>query len=150
GSTSGGPEGKSSGGWYSKSRSKGERFEKFSSLDINLNLALPEGRAAQTVLNQFQSLGEGTPSLDIRVVDSRRVGLCAWGVGLLVGLVGVMITRRPARTKFLYVLSIVLLSILLPLIVPPTLILARAFDAAFVAAGMLLVYFLAVGFVRWL
>ncbi|MCE9545462.1 MAG: hypothetical protein K8T25_08085 [Planctomycetia bacterium] len=132
-----------------KNKSKGESgWESFSSLDISLNVDVDKSRGEQAEVASFHSLGEGVTSLDIQVVDSRRIGFAAWGIGLLVGLVGVALTRRPARTKLYYVLSVILLSILLPLVVSPTLILSKAFEAAFVAAGLLAFYYLGVGLVR--
>ncbi|MCE9555927.1 MAG: hypothetical protein K8T91_21470, partial [Planctomycetes bacterium] len=151
GSTSGGTTSSAGGKYFGKlpgKQSKIQWLETHSSLDISLNVDRGYSTSGRSELATFHSLGEGTPSLDIQVVDSRRIGYGAWGVGLLVALVGITLTRRPRRTKFIFVLSVILLSILLPLIVPPTLVLSRAFDAAFVAAGLLVFYYLAAGLVR--
>lgn len=89
----------------------------------------------------FKSLGV-EPRLMAYVVDNRRIEWAAWGVGLLVFLVGLGMTNRSARHKAAYVL-IVMLAATVPLLITSMLdTIAPVLDACFYAAAWLVPYFL--------
>jgi hypothetical protein len=101
----------------------------------------------------FTSLGSD-PQLKAAVIDNRRVHAAAWGLGLLVGLVGVGMTFRPARHKAVYVV-IVLLASSLPLLLTDQFDeIADVFDAVFYAGCALAAYYpvaaVVISLAKWL
>ena len=101
----------------------------------------------------FRSLGTD-PQLRAAVVDNRRVLAAAWGLALLVVLVGVGLTFHSARRKATY-LAVVLLASCLPILVTSWLDeMALVFDYVFYAGCVLAFYFPLAAFViavwRWL
>ena len=90
----------------------------------------------------FRSLGDD-PRLTAIVIDRRRVEAAAWGLGLLVGLVGVGLTFQSARRKAAFVIT-VLLAATLPLLVTTAFDeVALVFDYVFFAGCWLIVWYLA-------
>ncbi|HZN36503.1 MAG TPA: hypothetical protein VFB80_21890, partial [Pirellulaceae bacterium] len=90
----------------------------------------------------FRSLGE-QPQLEAVVTDQRRLTAAAWGLALLVLLVGVGLTQRQARTKVSYVIF-VLLSATVPLLLTEVFDeVALVFDYVFYAGCALVPYYLA-------
>ncbi|MCI0360789.1 MAG: hypothetical protein L0211_20110, partial [Planctomycetaceae bacterium] len=88
----------------------------------------------------FTSLG-ASPQLKAAVIDNRRVQAAAWGIGLLVVLVGVGMTLQSARRKAAFVI-VVLLAASLPLLVSDRFEeVAEVLDAAFYAGCALAIYF---------
>ncbi len=101
----------------------------------------------------FTSLGSD-PQLKAAVIDNRRIHAAAWGLGLLVALIGVGLTFRPAGQKAAFVV-IMLLAASLPLLVTYKFDeVADVFDAVFYAACALAVYYpiaaLAIAIGRWI
>ena len=71
-----------------------------------------------------------------------------WGLALAVGLVGVAMTRRPARKKTAFVLIVAMVATLLPLVIA-SIEVAEVCNMLFYAACLLVPYYLAAGLVRW-
>ncbi|MGI8978529.1 MAG: hypothetical protein ACR2FY_04845 [Pirellulaceae bacterium] len=90
----------------------------------------------------FHSLGE-EPELRAYVVNNRRIEWAACGVGMLLFLIGVALTKKPARQRAAFVI-IVMLAATVPLLLTSVLdTLSPVFDAAFFAALALFPYYLA-------
>ncbi|MEX2174690.1 MAG: hypothetical protein WD872_10035 [Pirellulaceae bacterium] len=88
----------------------------------------------------FRSLG-ADPVLRAAVIDNRRVHAAAWGLALLVALVGVGLTFQSARRQASYAI-VVLLASSLPLFVTDRLDeVAQVLDYIFYAGCILAVYF---------
>ncbi len=113
------------------------------SLKINLVSAPAESDRVMT----FQSLGV-EPQLVVTLTNRSRISALAWGLALLVGLAGVAMTRRPARTKTAFIFTVGLLATLVPLLTA-SIEVAQVCDTLFYAACLLAPYYLIVGMVRW-
>jgi hypothetical protein len=88
----------------------------------------------------FRSLGTD-PELRAAVIDNRRVDAAAWGLSLLVLLVGVGLTFQPAHRRASYVI-VVLLASSLPLLLTEAFDdVAQVFDYVFYAGCVLAVYY---------
>jgi hypothetical protein len=116
---------------------------------LRINMRADGGGQAIT----FTSLGSN-PQLRASLIDNRRLHAAAWGLGLLVALVGVGLTFRPARYQAAFVV-IMLLAASLPLLVTDKFDeVADVFDAVFYAACALAVYYplaaLAISLGRWI
>ncbi|MDX1945917.1 MAG: hypothetical protein SFU86_11010 [Pirellulaceae bacterium] len=101
----------------------------------------------------FRSLG-ANPNLRAVVVDQRRMLAAAWGLALLVGLVGIGLTFHSARRQATYVL-VVLLASCLPLLFTSQLDeVAIVLDYVFYAGCVLAIYFplaaVVVATARWI
>ncbi len=129
-------------GLYSPTR-RGESLLGVASLKINV-LQGPEGEG--DVLT-FRSLGVG-PRLEVTLVDQSRLAALGWGLALLVGLVGVAITRRPARRKIAYIVAALIFATLTPL-VTDSIEVAQVCNMLFYAASLLAPYYLLVALGRW-
>ncbi|MCO6455076.1 MAG: hypothetical protein J5I93_07225 [Pirellulaceae bacterium] len=112
------------------------------SLDIQLTTDMAGRR------HQFQSLGV-QPRLTARFVDFRRIELPVWSVLALVLLLGVAITGRTVLFKARYLLLVAVLALALPLATPWTIALKPSSEAALIAVGLLVPYYLLAGVV-WL
>lgn len=89
----------------------------------------------------FRSLGID-PQIRAVAVETRRIDAAAWGLGMLVFLVGVGMTRQSARRKWAYVL-IVLLASTVPLLITRQLDeVGKVLDYLFYAAALLVPYYL--------
>ena len=89
----------------------------------------------------FHSLGV-QPRLRALAVETRRIEAAAWGLAILVFLVGVSMTRQPVRRKFAYVSGVMLASTL-PLLLTRRLDeVGQVFDFMFYAAALLVPYYL--------
>ncbi len=95
----------------------------------------------------FRSLGVG-PRLEVTLVDRSRLAALRWGLALLVGLVGVGITCRPARRKTAYVAAVLIFATLLPLVTDGIEV-AQVCNMLFFAASLLVPYYLLVALGRW-
>ncbi|MBN2559659.1 MAG: hypothetical protein JXQ75_01845 [Phycisphaerae bacterium] len=96
----------------------------------------------------FRSLG-GRPRLALTLANRRRSDALAWGLALIVGLVGLAWTGRPVRTRAMYILIVALVATLLPLIAGlPELI--DLCNKCFYAACLLVPCYLVASAVRWL
>jgi hypothetical protein len=108
-------------------------LEGVSSLWINIH--------ADDTATTFQSLGE-QPELQAVVVDQRRIAAAAYGLALLVLLVGIGLTHRPLRDKAMYV-AVVLLGSTVPLLLTTRFDeMGLVFDYTFYAGCALVGYFL--------
>jgi hypothetical protein len=88
----------------------------------------------------FRSLGTD-PELRAAVIDNRRVAAAAWGLSLLVLLVGVGLTFQPAHRRASYVV-VVLLASSLPLLLTSAFDdVAQVLDYVFYAGCVLAVYY---------
>jgi hypothetical protein len=104
----------------------------------SLRIDMQGGTGGQAV--SFVSLG-GEPLLKAAVIDDRRVHAAAWGLALLVGLVGVGLTLHSARNQAVYVIT-VLLAASVPLLLTEAFHeVAQVFDYVFYAGCLLAVYF---------
>ncbi|QDU31570.1 hypothetical protein ETAA8_67290 [Anatilimnocola aggregata] len=92
-------------------------------------------------IETFRSLGVD-PKLQVTLVDSTRIKYAAAGVGLLVFLMGVALTRRPAKQQAGYVIIFLLISSIPVLLTSALDELGPVFDAAFFGAAALIPYFL--------
>ena len=89
----------------------------------------------------FRSLGE-KPELVAGVINRRRLDAAACGLASLVLLIGVGLTRRPARDRAAYVI-VVLLASTVPLLLTTAFDeVGRVFDYVFYAGCLLIPYFL--------
>jgi hypothetical protein len=89
----------------------------------------------------FRSLGID-PQIRAVAVETRRIDAAAWGLGMLVFLIGVGMTQQPARRKWAYVL-IVLLASTVPLLITRQLDeIGKVLDYLFYAAALLVPYYL--------
>jgi len=117
----------------------------FWSLEGVRSLKIDLEQSAEAVT--FQSLG-GQPRLSVTLANWRRVDALAWALALLVFLYGVVLTRRPARTRAGYVVAVILAATLLPLIAGAEL--AHVTNRAFYAACLLVPLYLLIAAVKWL
>jgi hypothetical protein len=113
----------------------------------SLQIELQQQAAGEQV--EFQSLGVD-PRLNATLVDERRLDSLAWGVALLIGLAGFVLTSRPVKTKFVFVVSVMAAALLLPLVTGWVHELGRTCDLAFYAACLLVPYYLAAAVLKWL
>ena len=98
----------------------------------------------------FKSLGV-EPRISAVAVETRRADAAAWGLGMLVFLIGVGMTRQPARHKCAYIV-LVMLAATVPLLVTRQLDeVAQVFDFLFYAAALLVPYYIlaAIGLATW-
>ncbi|MEX2025973.1 MAG: hypothetical protein WEH44_01710, partial [Pirellulaceae bacterium] len=98
----------------------------------------------------FRSLGV-EPRISAVAVESRRTEAAAWGVGMLVFLIGVGTTRQPARKKCAYIITVMLASTVPLLITRQLDEVGQVFDFLFYAAALLVPYYLlaAIGLSAW-
>lgn len=89
----------------------------------------------------FHSLGVN-PVLQVTLVETTRIRYAAYGVGLLVFLMGVALTRRPAKQQAGYVILFLLASALPVLLTDMFDEIGPVFDAAFYASCALVPYFI--------
>jgi hypothetical protein len=108
-------------------------LEGINSLKIDIE---PENAPAAT----FRSLGDH-PELKVAVVAEERLRVGALGLALLVFLVGVGQTLRPARQQITYLVTILLASTVLPLLTSAFDAYSAVFDDLFFAGCALAVYF---------
>jgi hypothetical protein len=94
----------------------------------------------------FRSLGADA-ILDVNIARHRR-GQIGFAAALLVGIVGLALLNRPVRTKFLYVVGVMLVATV-GAIVANSKETADACNPAFYAAAWLVPFYLAVGMLRW-
>ena len=90
----------------------------------------------------FQSLGFD-PRLDLTLANVSRLRGLAWGIALVVGLLGLVLTNRSRRAKVKYVVGVMLLATLVP-VVSGRAELAYLANPAFFIATLLVPYYLAV------
>ena len=124
-----------------RSRSGQWALEGIGSLDIDI------AKADNVVV--FQGFG-AEPQLKATLVNDQRVQSLALAIALLILLIGVVLTRRPARTKAKYVIAVALISTLAPLITGWVNELGATFDLAFYAACLLVIYYPVVALMGWL
>lgn len=114
----------------------------------SLVIDLQEDRYAPSMT--FRSLGV-EPRISAVAIETRRTDAAAWGLGMLVFLVGVGMTRQPARRKWAYVL-VVMLAATVPLLITRQFDeVGQVFDCLFYAAALLAPYYLlaAVALAGW-
>jgi hypothetical protein len=97
----------------------------------------------------FESLGLD-PRINATLANEHRLTMLAWGLALLVGLVGLALTNRPVGTKARYVAAILIISAVLPVLGDWFVELSRICDLVFLTGCGLVVYYLAVALVRWI
>ena len=117
------------------------RPEGFRSLMIDLEDD-PDGDGQIT----FHSLGV-QPRLAVTLANRPRFEAVAWALAAMVGLVGLALTTRSCRTKFRFVLAVLLLGTLIPMI-PGWELTAGPLNWAVYAASCLVPYYLLAGFLR--
>lgn len=105
----------------------------------SLKIEFPKSDAKDEVV--FRSLGTD-PVMQVTLVDTTRVYYAAYGIGLLVFLMGVALTFRPAKQQASYVIIFLLGSALPVLLTNMFDEIGPVFDAAFYAACALVPYFL--------
>jgi hypothetical protein len=119
----------------------------FSSLKIDL-----QGEASGDAIT-FTSLGSN-PQLEAAVIDRRRIAAAAWGLALLVLLVGVGLTFQSATRQACYVIAVLLASSIPVLVTDRLSEVTQVFDYCFYAGCLLAVCFplaaLALGTWNWL
>ncbi len=110
----------------------------------SLRIDLQQIEDGETVT--FQSLGV-RPTLDVTLVNENQTESLAWGVASLIFVIGVLLTRRSARVKAMYVIVVALTALVATDWINQ---LGNTFDFAFYAACLLIPYYLVVGVLRWL
>ena len=111
--------------------------------------SLPIALDASGAQVTFMSLGV-EPRLQVLLANERQMGFLAWAVGLVIFVIGLLLTRRPLRTRAKYVLSVALAALVLPLVTGLVHELGDSFDAAFYAACCVAVYYLLAALAQWL
>ena len=91
----------------------------------------------------FYSLGV-EPRLAVTLANRTRLSALGWGLALLVGLIGVAVTRRPLRRKTAYVLAVATLATIVPLAID-SIEIAQLCNMVFYASGVVAIYYLAIG-----
>ncbi len=120
-----------------------------------LQIDLQSGPNDEETPVTFTSLGTA-PRLAVTLADGRGFRRLAWAVALAVALIGVLLTTATVRRKLAYVLAVIGVGSLLPLLhtilpfLPDTSVTLGPANAAVFAAGLLIPYYLAAGFIRWL
>lgn len=95
----------------------------------------------------FASLG-GTQPIEVAVIDSRRMSSLAWGVSLLVLIVGLALTRQNLAQQLGYVAVLLLVSGLVPLLGETFSQVTSAMEGIFFAAVLLVPYYLLVAIAK--
>ena len=90
---------------------------------------------------QFQSLGSD-PTLQIGLVDGRRIDLLAWSAALLVLLFGLLLVRSSASTQTRFVLGVLVVATVVPLFLGGYRPWGATFDFAIYAALLLIPVYL--------
>ncbi len=127
---------------YGYSSSQSWALEGISSLNIKLTEQNDKDPA-------FLSLGVA-PRLQLTLVENNRLRMLVAATGMLVLLMGVVLTRRSAKTKIRFIIAVALLSSLIPLVFDGANSLAETFDIAFFAVCLLIPYYLVAGLIRWM
>jgi len=117
------------------------------SLTFDFDQVLRDLPDEQTIT--FQSRGD-EPRLGVTVVDNRRMKALAWGVALLVGLIGLMLTYGTVQKKARFVLAVAVVALLLPPVTGWEHELGPACELAFYAACLLVPYYLVMAIGRWI
>ena len=94
----------------------------------------------------FHSLGVA-PELVVTLANRSQFSTLGWGLALLVGLIGLAMTRRPAQTKIAFLLVVAVLVTLVPLVVD-SVEAAYVCNQVFSAVCILAIYYLAADAVR--
>ena len=131
-------------GGYGKGRATRGGLEGGSSLKIQLQ---DVAQAADRTLT-FRSLG-AEPVLLITMAERSRLDALGWGLALAVGLIGLILTNRPLRTKVVFIFAVALVATLLPL-AADGLEVAQTCNMVFYAVSLLVPYYLLSGLVKWL
>ena len=121
--------------------SEGKNKAIFSALEGVSSLPIDFKPAKAENVEVFRSLGV-EPRLQVTLVDTTRMHWGAYGVGLLVFLMGVALTHRSAKQQVGFIVSFLLVSSLPLLFTSAFDDFAPVFDAAFYAACALVPYFL--------
>lgn len=131
-------EGKEGSGVFSDAAG----YAKFHALEgvSSLNISAPKQKDLSRI-ETFRSLGV-EPQLQVTLIDTTRIMWAACGVGLLVFLMGVALTHRPAKQQAAFVIIFLLASSLPVLLTSALDEIGPVFDAAFYAACALVPYFL--------
>ncbi len=118
---------------------EGEKASRFALTGVSsLRIDLASDHGGQSAV--FRSLGTD-PELRAAVIDNRRVNAAAWGLALLVLLVGIGLTFQSAHRRASYVI-VVLLASSLPLLLTDAFDdVAQVFDYVFYAGCVLAVYY---------
>ncbi|MCH9003619.1 MAG: hypothetical protein IIC02_13695, partial [Planctomycetes bacterium] len=95
----------------------------------------------------FQSLGHD-PRLNVTLINDRRVRSLAWGLAMAIGIFGLALTNRAARTKALYVVTTFSVATLVPLISGSPGMMSIANPLVYVAC-LLVPFYLVVRLIRW-
>lgn len=119
-------------------------LEGLSSLKIDLQT---EGDPSQAI--EFTSLGVD-PELDVTLVNRARVDMLAWGVAAAILLAGLWLLKRPAMARAKFVLTVILITTLIPVLTGWGAQLGDTLNLACYAACLLIPIYLAVGFAGWL
>ncbi len=89
----------------------------------------------------FTSLGQQT-RLEATVVHRSRITTLAVAVALIIGLIGVLLTRRSNREKILFVVAVILITGLLPMLGPVFEALRPVVEFSLLAAILVSLYFI--------
>lgn len=118
------------------------------SLLIDLTEEVGADRQGDLTHLSFHSLGDD-PRLELRLVDRRRLESLTWGLALLALLVGILLTRRPTKTKVTYVGALLVGSIVLPPLLGDSRIAESVCQAAFLSGFVLIAYYIAYAIAMW-
>ena len=118
-------------------------LEGIRSLQIELQTASGDGQSIR-----FASLGID-PAIDVTLVDNRRMNTLAWGIALLVLLIGLALMRQPGSAWLKFSLAVILLTTLVPLITGWNAEFGNTLTAACAAALLLVPFFVLLTVVTW-
>jgi len=113
----------------------------------SLKIGLEQGDMVGGQAITFRSLGV-EPQLEVTLASRSRFDALGWGLALAVGLVGLCLSGRRARTKVRFVIAVLLVATLVPLVFD-CIAAARVCNMAVYAAALLVPYYLIAGAVRW-
>ena len=147
------PPSAAASGWAGEPEAVPQRrgFKSTRALQIDLHSGPNDEETSVT----FTSLGTA-PRLAVTLADGRGFRQLAWAVALAVALIGVLLTTATVGRKLTYVLAVFGVGSLLPLLhtilpfLPDMSVSLELANAAVFAAGLLIPYYLAAGFIRWL
>ncbi|RJP41167.1 MAG: hypothetical protein C4547_01955 [Phycisphaerales bacterium] len=96
----------------------------------------------------FTSLG-ADPHLQLTLANDRRITALGWGSAWVAGLIGLLLTPRPVRTRALYVAAVALAATVVPILFGNS-ELIRVANPVFYAVMLLVPFYVGVRLVRWI
>jgi len=114
----------------------------------SLKIDLDQTRQLADNVLSFQSLG-AEPELVVTLAHRSRMRWLGWGLALAVLLAGLAMTNHPVRQRIAYLVVVALVTTFLPLLIE-SVELTRICNRVFLAASLLVPYYLLVALAKWL